>query len=1338
YKESSYKCYITNGYIDEKKRHTKARRTPTDIVSAALTKATNDERIFIYTTGQKDDARWGTKNLEKLFIAIGILPSTICRIDSDTVKDPEHPAFKAGSRINEICDSFAIIIASPTLATGCSIENQKPFDAFFAFLMGVGSSDCARQALMRLRDKSVPRYVFIAEQGAAPNGFGKTQKAVEEYIAKLWFEENRLLNQYETDWNYGYDQVNYDPRTAEYVNELYAVRNSQASEYKKHFKQGLRSEAVDVIEVEMLDSVLPCHYNFNDLLVQTKFIKEAAKVERNEKFSEQPKLDAEDVQKLKKQTELTQNERILLEANLIINKYQTEKLTPALVEKDLTSDYYDQIGLHCACTDEGWEAFQKLKFLWAFSQVDKNAGVVLQHDFIRNRRLLKAELIRESNILSLLDDPAKQIHQYDEQTLHVYQFLANNLDRVTTILGIDFRKRKTKPSPDKFEIGLLKNVLGMMGIYLEENDTKKKINGKTRRTYHVVCETEVITNPSKTEEISVYLGIDRERDKIFTKWLIRDIERAKNWDLKKETFINQRDAAKINSSMSIDELLEFQSQSHYKDLWELVDTDTRIALINRQDNYQLPAPIIKFVDPRADSYQAIIADISTWDTFAIDLETFGNDVANKKGVRKEGLHARKGCIRLIQISNGKTIYIIDLGSRNSDRSAIQLKLQPILGLLDAKLQDPKILKINHNIHFDLRFLSFQLNFGRARNVSDTMKGAQIFFGDYGKLGVLPGGYGLGNLCKKLLGITIDKSEQKSDWGSDELTLKQIKYAALDPFYTYHGYYRIEELYQNPAKICFSKLAQDGIREAWQLENEIIPCAVELEKVGLPINRELALSNIEKCKDIQRELLTQWYELVPDINYTQNTKLIQVLNNKYNLSIASLNKAKLADLKDLPEIKLLGKLRAIKVPIQQLESLVKSSARTNNRIETTFNALTGTGRFSSGNSRTFKDLPNLQSVSAKAHPALKEFDIPSVRSCVAPIGEDKYIIANLKDTQKLLTKYQDLKVAQLDETYHQLALNTLQTICNLGQAVTRITTNQLPLINWVDNKTFLKTYGVKPIRSLIKVAKDKTMIIVDLAGAHGRIAADVADDLLAIAGCNDDSIDNHSKVAEFVAKALGYEYTWQEIQANKEIQPYKGFRDAAKNTYYGWLNGAGAKRIQEQIKANSGEVVSIEACQAAIEGCEALYPAIVAFRKWLVETLSNHQNIISIDGKSFTINKIESVNNRILHKVQSDHDSVEVPYTQCLAAIWSRTEATALKQALVKITAIAEQYPHWGLKAINYVHDEIDVECNTEYVEIVAKTVNNIIGDCFAECLNKVSDGRETNWTKLIVENWSQK
>jgi hypothetical protein len=70
--------------------------------------------------------------------------------------------------------------------------------------------------------------------------------------------------------------------------------------------------------------------------------------------------------------------------------------------------------------------------------------------------------------------------------------------------------------------------------------------------------------------------------------------------------------------------------------------------------------------------------------------------------------------------------------------------------------------------------------------------------------------------------------------------------------------------------------------------------------------------------------------------------------------------------------------------------------------------------------------------------------------------------------------------------------------------------------------------------------------------------------------------------------------------------------------------------------------------------------------------------------------------------------------------------------------LREQHPEWHLEVINYVHDEIDVEVDSGFADIVVPMVNDIIGDCFAAQLKHVNDGREADWKKLVVNSWADK
>ena len=646
----------------------------------------------------------------------------------------------------------------------------------------------------------------------------------------------------------------------------------------------------------------------------------------------------------------------------------------------------------------------------------------------------------------------------------------------------------------------------------------------------------------------------------------------------------------------------------------------------------------------------------------LDLETFQPDVP-KKGSTPNALHPWQSRIRLVQLSTGDRTFIADFGGRDSDAWVQVGRNQPIIKLLRQIVQNPEIQVISHNAIFDLSFLAAQYGIRGAKNICDTMLGAQVFYGDYGSTEeekakqkkhdpILTGGYSLENLAHRFLDITLNKSEQKSDWGSD-LTSEQIRYAATDPQITLQVYKHLNGLYKDETLRLYS----EGLQTCWQLENEVVACAIEIELAGLPLDADAAKQQLATIESYRQPLLEEWANLCPDLKYTQRDKLLDHLNQKYQLGLTSLDKSTLdKKSRENPLIQIRLKLQGLDALANNLKGFLTSAAR-DGRVHTTYKTLTGTGRFSSGGGAS--DLPNLQAIKAKSNPVLDEFKLPSVREVIRP----------------------------------------------------------------------------RPGR---------TMAVIDLAGAHGRIAADQTEDETAIAGNNDPSIDNHSKVAVFIAKAQGFDWTWEDIakvrkdKANPDSARAGLFRDTAKNTYYGWLNGAGAKRIQEQITANTGITPAMTECEAAIEGCKALYPGVLQHRRQLMERL--RIDAVDVDGRPVAVNKTSDGFRVCMPLVPNPFNKAQMvaPYAPSLACIWSRIEATAVKRALIQIMDVREQHPEWNLDVINYVHDEIDIEVDTEFASVAVPLVNNIIGDCFAAQLKRVNDGRETNWEKLVVGSWADK
>ncbi len=131
---------------------------------AVLEKEIRDgKKVLVITQSQKAKSKFGTINLEarwrQLFPNLRIL-----RIDSDSIREPGHPALGCISKLNVILTQYDIVICSPTIETGVSIDIQGHFASVWAFFQGVSPVNSACQAVARLREL-VPLHVYAASRG---------------------------------------------------------------------------------------------------------------------------------------------------------------------------------------------------------------------------------------------------------------------------------------------------------------------------------------------------------------------------------------------------------------------------------------------------------------------------------------------------------------------------------------------------------------------------------------------------------------------------------------------------------------------------------------------------------------------------------------------------------------------------------------------------------------------------------------------------------------------------------------------------------------------------------------------------------------------------------------------------------------------------------------------------------------------------------------------------------------------------------------------------------------------------------------------------------------------
>lgn len=218
------------------------------------------------------------------------------------------------------------------------------------------------------------------------------------------------------------------------------------------------------------------------------------------------------------------------------------------------------------------------------------------------------------------------------------------------------------------------------------------------------------------------------------------------------------------------------------------------------------------------------------------------------------LDPHSGDVRLVQFSDGKTVWVIDTWKIGMD------KLRPYF----LKMLLNQTMLVGHNISFDSKFLrkydiKYYLPFDGAYGVSyddrverrwaemfDTMVATQII-----EAGMRGQRFGLGPVMDRVLDIKLDKELQRSDWSAAELTDEQIEYAARDVIHLLN----LKDALDEVAADC------DLLDVIYKVEMPCLAATVNMEFSGLATD----LQENERLRGVLQteavEELKKWHGLI---------------------------------------------------------------------------------------------------------------------------------------------------------------------------------------------------------------------------------------------------------------------------------------------------------------------------------------------------------------------------------------------------------------------------------------------------------------------------------------------
>jgi DNA polymerase-1 len=220
---------------------------------------------------------------------------------------------------------------------------------------------------------------------------------------------------------------------------------------------------------------------------------------------------------------------------------------------------------------------------------------------------------------------------------------------------------------------------------------------------------------------------------------------------------------------------------------------------------------------------------------ALDVETYPQDGTNS------ALDPRRGEVRLISVAaRGGVAGVVDV---------TRVDPAPLLDALRRKTL------IAHNAAFDLTFLKNRFGYEHDGRVADTMVlDAVLYYAagprkEAGNWKGFPRGEdrrrSLKDLAADYLGVELDKEEQTSDFGREELTEAQVRYSLRDA-----------QVLLPLAKEMKRRLEALGLQKVASLETRVTPALAYCQNNGFALDvagwREQALRAEEEAARLEAE------------------------------------------------------------------------------------------------------------------------------------------------------------------------------------------------------------------------------------------------------------------------------------------------------------------------------------------------------------------------------------------------------------------------------------------------------------------------------------------------------
>lgn len=461
--------------------------TPTGIHKKLFGYLGNNKKCLLHLDSQNHKSKYSGVNIEQM-VNEKYPHLKILLIDSHTIQNPDHPAYKilTDENISDRLSGYDLVIASPTIETGVSIEGKGLFDAVFGIFQGAVTADGARQALARYREP-VERHIWARRYSPTSGNPDWKQALIRQ--AKAMKAHIKGLQ----DADLAHIETNPSQAALTTWAKMQARVKSDALRFKDAIIDGLKADGHIVNESDELDKD-----EHKQILEEVTINRDESYSAKCDSISGQALIDDDAAEKIAAKRSQTDTDKEQL------SKYNLNKLYGVNVSSELVrlddNGLYKKLRLFYFLTNgrQHLKSRDKAKLsslLNAKKQVWQPTA---------NKKLIhgQVDLLDKLEVAKVLMQPNKEYRGSDADLIKFRKKVVKHRYEIKTLFGIDI-------NPVASAIAIANQLLTTMGQKLNLICRDKLKNGKAGQRVYIfspISETNI-----RHEILQNWLKVDAQK-----------------------------------------------------------------------------------------------------------------------------------------------------------------------------------------------------------------------------------------------------------------------------------------------------------------------------------------------------------------------------------------------------------------------------------------------------------------------------------------------------------------------------------------------------------------------------------------------------------------------------------------------------------------------------------------------------------------------------------------------------------------------------------------------------------------------------------------------------------